>query len=322
MENHTTPVIGNYSQRRYFSTTRNNTLALLSAFNGIVYWVETEKELEQKQYTVPIQFANYEKALALEDLSEDQLRSGNFNFLPRLSLSFEGMTKAPERQTNKHQKVSKRVYPEDGGKAYMDVAYNSVAYDFNYTLLLQARGLTIATQIAEEILCKFNPTLNLMIQEFPIFKNRTETQILISDPAFEISDEFGEEEVNIIQTTFDLTLRSNIYSPIEMRGPIDVVKLFTHVWDNANIEDSELANYYRFDVNQEINNPNIGKVYKETARIFTADEPYAEIVEIENEDTLIAEREDYHKYQTVINFDEFWPSDVPYVDVDNKRSYE
>ncbi len=301
-----TPTISNYKDRRYFSAVRNYTLALLNSFNGVKYWVETNDELQQKEFVIPISFSNYEKSLALQDLSEKELRKGNFNFLPRLVLSFEGMSKAEDRQTNKFQKLSKRVYHPDTQKTSMDVSYNSVAYDYQFTLLLQSRGLTIASQVVEEILVKFNPTLNLMINEFPIFEDRTETQIQISDPAFEIQDEFQDEETNIIHVTFDITVRGNIYSPIEMQGPIETVKMFTHIWDQANIKDSKIASYYRFDVNPENN-----RVYKETKRIFNATQRNEEIVEDLDEQVVIDEREDYHKYQTIMNFDKFSPDYNP-----------
>ena len=283
--------------RKYFSSIRNYTLSLLNAFNNIKYWVEQEGSISQKEFIIPISFGNYEKALALEDLSEDLIKAGNYNFLPRIVLSFEGMSKAPDRQTNKFQKLATKIYDETTGKASLDVSYNSLAYDFHYSLLIQTRGLTISSQIVEEILTKFNPSLNLLIQEFPIFTSKTETQILTSDPAFEILDEFAEEEVNIIQTTFDITVRGNIYSEIEIKGPIEVVKLFTHVWDEADYESSKLASYYKFDVS-----PVTGEVYKETQRVFTGEIPYTSDVE-SSEETVIEKRSDYHKYQSVIEFD-------------------
>lgn len=281
---------GNYKDKRYFSSIRNYTLALLNAFNNVKYWVEDEPNNNQKEFTVPISFGNYEKSIVLQDLSEDDITAVNFNFLPRLVLSFEGMTKNPDRQTNKFQKLSQRVLVEDKLKA--NVSYNSVAYDFHFTLLLQARGLTIASQITEEILVMFNPSLNLLIEEFPLFDNRTETQILIADPAFEIMDEFAEEDVNIINVTFDITVRGNIYSPIGIEGPIEVVKMFTHLWDEKEAINSKLASYYRFDIDTQT-----GKVSKETLRAFDGTTKTSQVVESIHEQDVIDERKDYNKYQ-------------------------
>ncbi len=278
---------GHYKDKRYFSSTRNYTLALLDAFNGIHMWTETEGDT-QKEYTIPISFGNYEKSHALQDIDETQITKGNFNFVPRLVLTFEGISKIPERQTNKFHKLTKKVYDHEKGKPALDVAYNSVAYDFHFTLLLQTRGLTIASQVTEEILAKFNPTLNLLIQEFPIFDHKTETQIQISDPAFEIMDEFEETQVNIINVTFDINVRGNIYNQIELSGPIETVKLYTNIWDQAEVANAKLSSYYRYDVD-----PNNGKVFRQTDRTFDASLVNGEGVDYVNQEDTLKARSDF-----------------------------
>lgn len=294
---------GIFKDRKYFSTTRNYTLSLLNAFNNVKYWVENDDN--QKEFIIPISFGNYEKAIALEDLDMEIIKKGNFNFLPRLVLSFEGISKAPDRQTNKFQKLSKKICHPDTSLPALDVSYNSVAYDYHFTLLLQARGLTIASQVTEEILVKFNPSLNLEIKEFPIFLEPTETQILVGDPAFEILDEFSETDVNIMTVTFDITVRGNIYSPIELSGPLKVVKIFNHMWDDEDYRDSKLASYYKFDID-----PISHKATKETSRHFNATQQFDEIIEDEDEQVVIDNREDYSEYQVTTDIPDNLPDDT------------
>jgi len=296
---------GIHKARKYHSTIRNYTLALLNAFNGVKYWVEQDGRDEQKEFTVPISFGNYEKAINLSDLSAEDIKKGNFNFLPRLVLSFEGMSKAADRQTNKFQKFFKRVFSPDDTSVKIDTSYNSLAYDYHFTLLLQTRGLTIASQITEEMLSFFNPSLNLEIKEFPIFPEATETQILISDPAFEIMDELDTVDINLFQVTFDLTVRGNVYSPIEISGLLETIKLFTFVWDKADTHDAKLADYYRFDIS-----PDTGKIFQETKRSFNASRSDIENTEGE-EQTVIDNREDYkpHEVTSVYEEDEYNQTD-------------
>lgn len=286
----------NAKDRRYFSSTRKYTLALLNAFNNVKYWVEADNSEFEREYIIPIEFGNYEKANSLEDINYNTDKA-NYNFLPRLVLSFEGMTKNTERQTNKFKKISKKVYDPENNKVSMDVAYNSVSYDFHYTLLLQTRGLTIATQVIEEILVKFNPTLNLNIHEFPLFQEKTETQILISDPAFEIQSEQAPEDINLVQVTMDLTIRGNVYGPIEMTGPIETIKMFTHVWDEVEKEESKLASYYKFDVSKDT-----GKIFRQTERHFDGTLKNDQVVE-EQEETVIEERPDYSPSEIFQEYD-------------------
>ncbi len=285
-----------YKERKYFSITRKYTLALLNAFNGVNFWVEGDNT-EQKQFTIPISFGNYEKALVLNDIPTSTIKKGNFDFLPRLVLSYEGLEKAPQRQTNKFQKLSKKMYDSNSSEVQIDASYNSISYDYRFKLLLQARGLTISSQVTEEILSMFNPSLNLEIRECPLFDEPTETQILISDPDFSIIDEFENEQTNIIQVSFDITVRGNIYSPIELSGLIQTVKMFTYIWDDYDYQDAKLASYYRFDV------ADTGKVYKQTQRVFNGTiegKEHADFLEAQ----VIQWREDYVKYQIQTIFDD------------------
>lgn len=230
----------------YFNTTRTNTLAILTSLNNIKHWTKDE-EGNDTQGVIPIKFGNYEKAVALEDLSEDLRTTGNFNFVPRMVLSFTGMTKAPERDTNKFHKISRRFKMASGSVA-LQFAYNSVAYDFQYTLVLQARGLPQAYQAVEQILSRFRPSYAIAVREYPLFDKMTETQLLTQDPTFEIIEDFDEFDVNLVNVTFDLTLRGNLYMPLHVTGPIETVKLSNYLWDTYDIAESQAASYYEYDV--------------------------------------------------------------------------
>jgi hypothetical protein len=231
----------------FFNSIRNYTLAILDAFNNVKHWVKNEDNT-YKESVIPITFGNYEKAIALEDIDKETYLSGNFNFILRMVLTFEGMTKVPERTTNKFQKISKRIKNEDGYEE-LQFGYNSVPYDFQYNLVIQARGLNQAFQIVEQIMPRFRPTYPISIQEYPIFDNMTLTQLQSDDPQFEIIEEFDETDVNIVNVTIPLNLRSNLYMPLQISGPIKTVKLFNRLWQEKDYKDSELASYYKFDIN-------------------------------------------------------------------------
>ena len=211
-------------------------------------------------------------------------------------LGFEGMTKAADRQTNKYQKLYKKIYLPDNPNYMLQVAYNSLAYDFSFSLLIQTRGLTQASQLTEEVLSHFNPTMNLNILECPIFTEMTETQILISDPAFEINQEFeetGDAGVNIISVSFEIIIRGNVYSPISMIAPIKTIKLFTHIWDQYDYNESKLSTYYNFTKENEND-------IKITERVFNGTIPWDKTTEYKNEDLVIRDRPDYKPHEKVI----------------------
>lgn len=229
----------------YFNTTRTNTLAVLESLNNIKHWVKGKDGFDIEK-VVPISFGNYEKSQYLEDISDD-IKGGKFNAVPRLVLSFNGMTKAPERTTSKYQKIAKRV-TQPNGDIELNFGYNSVPYDFQYTLTLQTRGLNQAFQIVEQILPMFRPSYAIGIKEFPLFDDKTETQLLIEDPQFEILEQFEDTDVNIISVDFALNLRGNLYMPLQVQGAIEKVTFMNHLWDNYELEESQLASHYEWDV--------------------------------------------------------------------------
>jgi len=233
----------------FFNSIRNYTLAILDAFNNVKQWTKNEDGTFNES-EIPITFGNYEKSIALEDIDKETYLSGNFNFIPRMVLTFEGMTKVPERTTNKFQKISKRIKHEDGYEE-LQFGYNSVPYDFQFNLLIQARGLNQAFQIVEQIMPRFRPTYPISVQEYPIFDEMTLTQIQADDPQFEILDSFEETDVNIINITIPLNFRSNLYMPLQISGPVKVVKMFNRLWQEKDYRDAQLASYYKFDIDTE-----------------------------------------------------------------------
>ena len=228
-----------------FNSTRTYTLAILDGLNNIKHFVRNEDGTASEK-VVPITFANYEKFAALGDIDQATLEQGNWNFVPRMALSFDGMSKAAERTTNKFQKLSKKI--EYQGKTLLNYGFNSVPYDFQFTLTLQARGLNEAFQIVEQILPRFRPSYNIQIREYPLFDEMTETQLQIEDPAFEILEEFSAEDVNIINVTFGLNLRANLYMPLQLIGAVETVKLFNHLWETQDYKEAQLASYYKWNV--------------------------------------------------------------------------
>ena len=229
----------------FFNSTRTCTLAILDSLKNIKHWVQVEGGYNEE--VVPIKFGNYEKSIELMDMDPEVLKESNFNFIPRMVLSFEGMTKDAPRVTNKFNKISKRVQ-NDFGDVRIEYAFNSVPYNLQYRLVLQARGLNEAFQIVEQMLPLFRPTYPISIQEYPLFEDKTETLLSISDPEFEIMDEFSQEDVNIVNVTFELGLKTNLYMPLKLAGPVETIRMMTHLWESQEYKESQLASHFEFDV--------------------------------------------------------------------------
>jgi len=243
-------IIDDVENKLYFSSSRAVTLSLLSAFDNIKHWVPFDDNGVQKtkEEVIPIKFGSGEKALRLEDIDTKLLVNGNFTFLPRMVLSFEGIQRDPERMLNKFNKVSKKWY--DNGVPRLDYSYQSIPVDLAFNLNIQARGLTQAFQIIEQIMVYFRPTMPLEIQEFPLFQERTVTQILIEDPDIDVLEEMDEVSINLINIVFPLVVRTNFYSPITLSSSIKTLKLNEYIMQYQK-EQSHLAWKYQLDKNQD-----------------------------------------------------------------------
>lgn len=245
----------------FFNSSRTYTLAILDFFSSLKHYVRKEDGMLGEK-VIPIQFGNYEKSVALDDISDKD--HSNWNIVPRMILSFEGMNKATDRTLNKDHKFSLKVNID--GKDTLKYSANSVPYDFNFRLLIQTRGMNEAFQIVEQILPKFRPSFPIEVKEFPLFEETTKTQLLVSDPTFEINEEFEDEDINIINVSLDVTLRGNLYPPISLVAPIEIVKMFYYIIDKNNNEESLLASKYNYEVED-------GSIISEESEHFSTYEP-------------------------------------------------
>ncbi len=246
-------IIDDVNQKLYFSSIRTVTLALLGAFDKVKHWVPKETEVEGETKTsvfdVPITFGNYEKSVMLEDIPTETLTKQNYNFLPRIVLGFESIAKNPDRSKSKFNKISKK-YEDPNGDLKLNYAYESVPYDFEFNMLIQARGLNQASMLVEQIMWYFRPTMSLEIQEMPLFAERTITQVTGADPTFEIIDAFEDTDFNLINISIPMVVRSNLYGPITISGPVNKLILKDYVYTH-NINEAKLAWHYELDANED-----------------------------------------------------------------------
>lgn len=244
----------------FFNSTRTYTLSLLTIFSDIKHYVRKDDGTLGEE-VIPIQFGNYEKSIALEDIKS---KDTNWNIVPRMILGFEGMNRAGDRTLNKDHKFSMKV--EKDGSTVLRHSLNSIPYDFQFRLLIQARGMNEAFQIVEQILPKFRPSFPVEVKEFPLFEETTKTQVLIADPSFDIIEEMEEEDINIINISFDITLRGNLYPPINIIAPIEVIKMFYYIIDKNNKDEAKIASKFKWNVEN-------GSIVSGTEEHFSTYEP-------------------------------------------------
>lgn len=222
----------------HFETTRKYTAALLSIFNNIEY------KVDNNYYKVPIQELTREKSDVYSQWTDKQIFTGNTQVLPRMALIFNSLEPAREREKIKFHKINKTI----NGKK-ISFQYNSVPYNFNYQIILQARGINQAAMIYEQIAAFFNPSYTLRIKEIPIQDEYTSVVVDLNSIDYQNS-EYELESLDIVTVTFDLKVRGNIYPAIQDNYLVEQIQLYLNSTEdlNSNPVEFERVSKTTFDI--------------------------------------------------------------------------
>jgi len=237
---------------KYFhhQSIKNYTIALLDLFNDIHVPRYKKNGDLLHDVIVPIKFGNRDKAYMLSEHDIENLHTGNVNVLPRMVLQFDGMTKAPERDTNKLSKINKKKVGSNPAQLLFNYHYNAVAYDFNYTVFIACRSFTDATIIVEQIAPMFRPDITLKIQELDIQEKPTSVPVQIEDFSFTLPEDMGEEDIRIIEVEFPLSVKGNLYLPITDAEVIKEIEINMDVIESRR---TELTEKYELDFETNVN---------------------------------------------------------------------
>jgi len=209
----------------HHDTIRKYTAALLSYFNHIEisYKLSSGNRIEKN---VPLRYSSREKATILDEHTTEQLISGNYNVLPRASLSLVSMSRSEQRMLNKNTKTNRFMNNDT-----MEFSFNSVPYEFAFDIIIQCRGMNEATQIIEQIVPKFNPTVNIDIWDASNLSEPTRIPVNLNDVSME-TDDYDEFSTNVTTITFNLALVGNLYQPIKALPRVKEFQIFLNNMKN------------------------------------------------------------------------------------------
>lgn len=240
----------------HHNTIRTYTGALLNLFNDLE--VQYKNSLgEVTSRNIPVRFASKEKSKILDEYTQEQLTSGNYNVLPRASLAWSSMMRSDQRTTNKNVKINTKANEDT-----FEFLYNSVPYEFTYELSIICRGMNEATMIIEQVASRFNPIVNIDVYDATNLDEPTRIPIQLLDIGV-TPDEYEEISSNIVTVSFGLSLKGNMYPPIRSLERIKDFKMF--LIDNATNKPVKKS-VFSYDVEQELVNekifiPEIGDTY-------------------------------------------------------------
>jgi hypothetical protein len=215
----------------HHQTIKKNTVAILDLFNDMeVPRFSQDGELISS-IKIPIIFGNRDKLFQHLDNTNSNLSTGNINSLPKMALTFDGMSKSPARDTNKLQKINRT-----SGTEIINFQFNPRAYDFMFTLNIATRTLTDMTIIVEQIAPLFRPTRTLYVKEIDIQEEASELTLEIGDFTFNLPDSLEESDIRIVECSLPITLRGNLYLPIKDTSIFTKFKLFLSASEISSFE--------------------------------------------------------------------------------------
>lgn len=267
----------------HHNTIRTYTGALLNLFNDLeVQYKNSSGEITSRN--IPVRFASKEKSKILDEYTMEQLTSGNYNVLPRASLSWSSLMRSEQRTTNKNLKINTKANEDT-----FEFLYNSVPYDFTYELSIICRGMNEATMIIEQVASRFNPIVNIDVYDATNLDEPTRIPVQLLDIGI-TPDEYEEISSNIVTISFGLSLKGNIYPPIKTIERIKDFKIFI----SENKEDKQIKkSVLSYEVkdselqNEKIFFPELGNTYPRIIEIIGSN-----IVQGDNEILAIWEDDD------------------------------
>lgn len=211
-----------------FQTIKKYTKALLDTFNGIQ--VERVRESGKKEYIiVPITFASKDPVFTLSEAEVEQVLSGNTNFLPRMSLSLETME--PLVTSRGLNRATYLELPNGEKKSFL---YNSFGVELVYQIIIETRSLTELTEIVEQILPYFCPTLNLRVRELDNLSEPTSIKVEFMMAEMNLPTDHNEHNARICSGALRIKLHGNIYPAIQDQEIIKYIKLYMAVGNEEN----------------------------------------------------------------------------------------
>ncbi len=216
----------------YPKTIRAITVALLGMFNDIrvVKYDKDGQPLSEKH--VDITFGPVEKYH--QDRTEghyfdkDNVEHNQryYQQLPRMALIPNGIAYDPDRATGVNEwrywlKESLGLSEGDMDQIVSD--YQPTPYNYNFTLQFKNMKMDYLSQILENILPYFNPSLQLRVKEFSFLNVERDLQVDMGALGFDFSTELMSEDTRRVNASIDLTVKGFMYRPFVMSKTIKVI---------------------------------------------------------------------------------------------------
>lgn len=203
-----------HDQPFYHKTISNVSIAIGALFNNLKIVRYNKDGVAQSTIAVPIRYERKEHWF--QKLNEN-IKKSEVTFqqsFPRINYTLETVVRDTRKSLNRLQKLKHEVEVVDGDDIrkwhYVPVPHNIL---FNVSIM--TKYMDDSTQILEQILPYFNPTVNLKITEILATETVNDVKVsLLSEPQLEDNYIEGFEESRFIVWNFRVSASTNLYQPV------------------------------------------------------------------------------------------------------------
>ena len=152
--------------------------------------------------------------------------------LPMISYSMTGLTPDPKRQLSKYEIISTdtTLHPAIGAWAKQATPYN-----YTFEFIVWTDKMAEMSQIVEQILPRFNPTMNFHVMEAPALGIRRTVRALFNSNSWLPGKTYDIKTDRVLEYSFTLTLESSLYPPVTDQGLINQIILNYRDMDSEEI---------------------------------------------------------------------------------------
>ena len=206
----------------YPRTIRAITIALLDMFNDIRVVKYDANGIPISEKNVPITFGPVEK------YHQDRIENHYFDSknvehnqryylqIPRIALTPNGVAYDPERATGVNEwrywfQETLEISESQLDEIFSD--YQPTPYTFSFTLYIKNDSMDYMSQILENILPYFNPTLMLRVKEFSFLNVERDIPVTLDGVGYDFIEDETAPDTRYVNASLNLTVKGYMYRP-------------------------------------------------------------------------------------------------------------
>jgi hypothetical protein len=223
----------------YNSSLKNLTIAMMSLFNDINVKRYGDDGIETKTIRVPIKFGPQSKYY--QSRTEDASGQRYYIQLPALSIVPNGFAFNSGRSTSSKEPralLNPEQY-ENPDEFLVDMMPSP--WDVNFSVGIRTESFQDFSQIIEQIIPFFAPSVYLRVKEFNTVNLERDIKVTLNGLSPEFTDSLEQDERREVNGTLDFTAEAFFYGPITSAAIIEKITTQYGLNPNHNVIDTYMT---------------------------------------------------------------------------------